>query len=129
MKNLAVVDVEADRDAAGSYGLAQAIEQAIQTLTQVELGVGNEAAGIVDHRVQEALAFAALGILNIGAVEHVGLPDLIGVLRFKLLARGRRIEQLALGQAPFVKEAVQAGWGNRRRSRFRRERQLTQQRG
>ena len=61
MENLAIIDIEADRDAAGRHGLAQAIEQGIESLAQVELGVGDDAAGVFDDRVQEALAFATSG--------------------------------------------------------------------
>ena len=57
--DLGVVHVEADGDAAGGDGLAQTVEEGVQALVGIELGVRDEAAGIVESGMQEDLHFAA----------------------------------------------------------------------
>ena len=48
-----------------------------------------------------------------GAKQHVGLPDLIGELRFVLLVRGGFVEQqLALGEPADAQETIERGSGN-----------------
>ena len=105
--DLGVVHVEARGDAAGGDGLAQAVQKGVQSLVGTQLGMRDEAAGVVQGGLQEDLLFASAGTLDPGAEEHVGLPDLIGKLRFILFARGGLVEQqLAFGEP--------AGGGNDR---------------
>ena len=111
--DLGVVHVEPDGQAAGGDGLAQAIQAGIQSLAGIELGVRDEPAGIVEDGVQKGLHLAAAGALDVGAEEHVGLPDLIAVFGFELLVR-RGSEQLAFGEAALFEEAIQRGGGQRR---------------
>ena len=92
--DLGVIHVEADGQATGGDGLAQAVQAGIQALAGIELGVRDEPAGIVESGVQEGLYLAAAGALDLGAEEHVGLPDLIAVFGFELFVR-RWSEQLA----------------------------------
>ena len=89
-------------------GLAQTIQASVQPLAGIELGVRNEAAGIIEDGVEEDLEFAAAGALNIGAKQHVGLPDLIAGLGFELLVRGWD-QQLPLGETALFEEAIQRG--------------------
>ena len=60
---------------------------------RIELGVRDEAAGIIQSRMQVGLHLAAAGALGVGAEEHVGLPDLVAVFDLELLVR-RWSEQL-----------------------------------
>jgi hypothetical protein len=69
--DLGVVHVEAGGNAAGGDGLAQAIEKRIQSLVGIELGVRDEAAGIVECGLQENLLLAAAGTRDPGAGEFV----------------------------------------------------------
>jgi hypothetical protein len=55
--------------------------------------------------VQQGLHFAAARMLDIGAIEHVGLPDLIAVFGFELLV-GLRSEQLALRKAGLFEKPI-----------------------
>ena len=87
--DLGVVDVEPDRHAAGGDGLAQTIERGIESLAGIKLGVRDEAAGVIESGVQEGLHLAAARALDVGAEEHVGLPDLVAVFGFELLVRRR----------------------------------------
>ena len=57
--DLGVVHVEAGGNAAGSDGLAQAVEKGVQPLVGIELGVRDEAAGIVECGLEEDLLFTA----------------------------------------------------------------------
>ena len=111
--DLGVVHVEADGHAAGGDGLAQAIQAGIQALAGIELGVRDEPAGVIERGVQEGLHLAAAGPLDVGAEEHVGLPDLIAVFGFELLVR-RGSEQLPFREAALFEEAIQRGGGDRR---------------
>ena len=87
--DLGVVDVEPDGDAAGGDGLAQTIEAGVESLAGIELGMRDEAAGVVEGGVQKGLHLAAAGALDVGAEQHVGLPDLIAEFGFELLVRRR----------------------------------------
>jgi hypothetical protein len=82
-----VIDLEANGEAAGGDGLAKTVQEGVQALVGVELGVGDEAAGIIQNGVPESLPLAAAGALDVRAVEHVRLPDLVGVLGFEFLVR------------------------------------------
>ena len=55
--------------------------------------------------MQQSLHLAAAGTLDIGAIEHVRLPDLIGVFGFELLVR-RGSEQLAFSEAALFEETI-----------------------
>ena len=112
--DLGVIHVETHGQAAGGDGLAQAVQAGIQALAGIELGVRDEPAGIVEGGMQEGLHLAAAGALDVGAIEHVGLPDLVAVFGFELLVR-RRGEQLPFGEAALFEEAIQGGGGDRRR--------------
>ena len=109
--DLGVVHVEPHRHAAGGDGLAQTIQAGIQSLAGIELGVRDEAAGIIQDGMQEGLHLAAAGALDVGAEEHVRLPDLVAVFGFELLVR-RRSEQLAFRKAALFEEAVEGGGGD-----------------
>lgn len=93
--DLAIVDIEADRNASGGDGLAQAIEQGFQTFIGVKLRMGNQTGCIVENGVEHRLLFASARTGDVGTKHHVGLPDLVGKLRFKFLVRGRS-QQLLL---------------------------------
>jgi hypothetical protein len=58
----------------------------------------DQAAGIIQDGIQEGLPFAAAGVLDVGAKQHVRLPDLITKFSFKLLSPGRS-QQLPFGEA------------------------------
>ena len=107
-----IANLRLDRDTACRDGLTQTIEKRIETLIGIELGMRDEAAGIVKRGLQEHLALAAAGPLHPRAEEHVGLPDLIGELRFELLARraGFR-QQLIGGETVLAQETIQRGGG------------------
>jgi hypothetical protein len=108
--DLGVIDVEPHGHAARGDGLAQTIEAGIESLTRIELGVRNEAAGVIQSGMQKGLHLAAAGPLDVGAEQHVGLPDLVAELGFELLVHGR-LEQLPLGETALFEEAVQRGGG------------------
>ena len=108
--DLGVVHVEAGGNAAGGDGLAQAVEKGVQSLVGIELGVRDEAAGVVERGLQEDLHLAAARALDPGAEEHVGLPDLVGELGFVLFVGGGFVEQqLAFGEAAGAQEAIERG--------------------
>ena len=108
--DLGVIHVEARGEAARGDGLAQAIEKRVQSLVGIELRVRDEAAGIVERGLQENLHFAAARTLNPRAEQHVGLPDLIGVLGLVLLVRGGFVEQqLAFGKSTSAQETIERG--------------------
>ena len=108
--DLGVVHVEASGEAAGGDGLAQAVEKSVQSLIEIELGVRDEAAGVVECGLQEDLLLAAAGACDPGAEEHVGLPDLIGKLCFVLFVGGGFVEQeLTFGEAAGAQEAIERG--------------------
>ena len=102
--DLGVVHVEPRGDAAGRDGLAQAVQEGVQPLVGIELGVRNEAAGVVQRGLEEDLLLAGVPSgsrpPDPRAEQHVGLPDLIGKLRFVLFMRGSFVEQqLTFGEA------------------------------
>ena len=97
--DLGVVHVEADGDAAGGDGLAQAVQKGIQSLVGIELGVRDEAAGVVERGLQEDLLLAAARALDPGAEEHVGLPDLVVRIRLRTSCARWLVEQLPFGEA------------------------------
>ena len=108
--DLGVVHVETGGDAAGSDGLAQAVQKGVESLVGIELGVRDEAAGIVERGLQEDLLLAAARPSDPGAEQHVALPDLIGKLGFVLFVRGGFVEQqLAFGEAAGAQEAIERG--------------------
>ena len=88
--------------------MTKTIPEGVQSLVSVELGVGDEAAGIIQGGVQKDLPLAAPGTLDVRIVEHVRLPDLVGVFRFEFLLRGKS-KQLALGEAALFEEAIEGG--------------------
>ena len=108
--DLGIVHVEPYRHAACSDCLAQAVQAGIQTLAGVELGVWDEAAGIIQRGLKKHLLFASARPANPWAEEHVALPDLIGKLGFVLFMRGSFVEQqLALGEATGAQETIECG--------------------
>jgi hypothetical protein len=108
--------------------LAQAIQESVQSLIGVELGVGDEPAGIVENGMQKGLSFAAVGAQDVGAREHIRLPDLVAEFGFELLVR-RGSQQLAFGEATLFKEAIQGGGRDGRFVLPGRQSQFAQQRG
>ena len=126
--DLGVVHVEAGGEAARGDGLAQTVEEGIQALVGIELGVRDEAAGIVERGLQEDLHFAAAGAVDPGAEEHVGLPDLVGALGFVLFVCGGLVEQeLALGESAGAQETIESG--GRQAASVVGQRQVAQQCG
>jgi hypothetical protein len=63
--------------------------------------------------MQIGLDLAAAGARDVGAEEHVGLPDLVAVFGLELLVR-RRSEQLLFREAALFEEAIQSRGGDRR---------------
>ena len=103
--DLGVIHIQPHRDTAGRDGLAQAVQADVQALAGIELGVRDEPAGVIEDGMQQSLHLAAAGTLDIGAIEHVRLPDLIGVFGFELLVR-RGSEQLAFSEAALFEETI-----------------------
>ena len=133
--DLGVVHVEARGNTARGDGLAQAIEKRIQPLVGIELGVRDEAAGVVERGLEEHLHFAGVpsgsGALNPRAKQHVRLPGLVGKLGFVLFVRGGFVEeQLTFRESAGAQEAVERG-GREPAGIVLRvgRRQLAQQRG
>src|SRR5689334_18576178 len=103
--DLGVVHVEAGGNAASGDGLAQTVQEGVESLVGVELSVRDETAGVVERRLKEDLLLAAARPLDPGAEEHIALPDLIGELGFVLFMRGGFFEQeLAFREAASAQE-------------------------
>ena len=126
--DLGVIHIQPHRDTPSGDGLAQAVQADVQTLAGIELGVRDEPAGVIEDGMQEGLHLAAAGTLHIGTIEHVRLPDLIAVCGFELLVR-RGSQQLALGEAALLEEAVEGGGGDGWVVLAGRQSQLAQQGG
>ena len=108
--DLGVVHVETGGDAAGGDGLAQAVQESIQSLVGIELGVRDEAAGIVESGLKEDLLLAAARPPDPGSEQHVALPDLIGKLRFVFFMRGSFFkQQLAFRETASAQETIESG--------------------
>lgn len=103
---LGVVDVETSGHAAGGHGLSQAIEESIQSLLGIKLGVEDQPASVVQDGIQDGLHPSAAGALDVRSEQHVRLPNLITKLRLELLA-GRWRQQLPLSEATLLEKAVQ----------------------
>lgn len=128
--DLGVVHVEAGGNAAGGDGLAQAVQKGVQSLIGIELGVRDEAAGVVECGLQEDLLLASARACNPGAEEHVGLPDLVGELGLVLFVRGGLVEQeLAFGEAAGAQETIERGSRKAGLMSFASGGQLAQQSG
>jgi hypothetical protein len=84
-----IVDVKFGGQASAGDGLTQAVQECVQSLLVIELGMGNEAAGVVQHGKQKGLHAPAARTLDIGAKQQVGLPHLVAELSFELFASGR----------------------------------------
>ena len=109
-EDFGVIHVEAHRQAASGDGLTKTVQERVQSLIGVKLGMGDEAAGVIQGGVEEGLPLASARALDVGAVEHVRLPDLVGMLGFELFV-SRRCEQLTLGEAALLEEAIKGGGG------------------
>jgi hypothetical protein len=83
----------------------------------------DEPAGVVEDGMRQSLHLAAARALDIGAIEHVRLPDLVAVFGFELLV-GRRSEQLTFGEAALFKKPIHGGSGDSGRVLARRHGQL-----
>src|SRR5207237_2608459 len=115
---------EAGGQAPRGHGLLPAVQQRLQPLVGIELGVGDEAAGVVQDGAKEGLPFRAAGTLEVGAIEQVRLPDLITELRFELLVPGLA-EQFPGSEAALLEEAVERGsgeWGRLAEGQFAQKR-------
>jgi len=113
--DLGVIHIEASGQTTGGDGLTQAVEEAIETLIGIELGVRDQAAGIVERGLQEHLHLAATGALYPRAEEHVGLPDLVGMLGFILfvpVGGGAGLQQLPLGKSTGAQETIERRRGD-----------------
>ena len=111
-----VVHIETHGQAARGDGLAKAVEETIQTLVGIELGMRDETAGIVERGLEEYLLFAAAGPFHPGSEQHIGLPNPIGALGFILLVRGGGgfiQQQLAFGESARTQETVNGGGRHR----------------
>jgi len=97
-------------------------------LVVIELSVRNQTAGIVQHGKQKGLHSPAAGTRDIRTKQHVGLPDLIAELGFKLFASGRG-QQLPRGQSALSEKTIQGGRANGSRSRTRAKSEFPQQGG
>ena len=108
--DLGVVHVEADGDAAGGDGLAQAVEKGIQSLVGIELGVRDEAAGVVERGLQEDLhACRRPGAGPRGRRAcRTARSDWLNC-GFELLVRVAVEQQLPFGEAARVQEAIERG--------------------
>ena len=107
-----VVHIETRGHAARGDGLAKAVEEAIQALVGIELGMQDETAGIVERGLEEYLLFAAAGPFHPRAEQHVGLPDLIGALSLVLFVRGGGgfvQQQLTFSESARTQETVNGG--------------------
>ena len=116
--DLGVVHIEAGGDAARGDGMAETVEEGVQALVGIELGVGDEAAGIVESGLQEDLHLAGVGVgsgaADPGTEEHVGLPDLVGALGLVLFVGGGGgllQQELARGESAGAEEAIESGRG------------------
>ena len=128
--DLGVVHVETGGDTAGRDGLAQAVQKGVQPLVGIELGMRDEAAGVVECGLEEDLLLAAVGPRDPGAEEHIGLPDLIGKLSFVLFVRGGLVEkELTFGEPVGAQETIERGSRQARLVALVGQRQLAQQRG
>jgi len=115
--HLGIVNVEPDGNTASSNGLAEAVEQGIESLAGIELGMGNQPAGIIQYGIEEALKPSPFGSVDVGPEHHIGLPDLVGKLGLELLVSGGfRTKQLLLGEAASFDESIQGLRRNRRLS-------------
>jgi hypothetical protein len=65
--DLGVVHVETRGNAAGGNSLAQAVQEGIQPLVGIELGMRDEAAGIVERGLEEDLLLASTRSSDPGA--------------------------------------------------------------
>ena len=68
----------------------------------------DEAASVIERGVKKGLYAAATRAPDPGAEQHIGLPDLVAELGFKLLVR-LGCEQLSLREAALFEEAIQRG--------------------
>ena len=110
-KNFGVIDVETNGYATRRDRLSQAIEESIQSLLGIKLGMRDQPAGSVQDGIQEGLHPSAAGALDVGPEQQVGLPDLVTKLRFELLASCWS-QQLPRGETALLEKAVQGGRGN-----------------
>src|SRR6266568_3925056 len=124
--DLRIVDVETNGDAAGGNSVAQTVERGIESLADIELRMWDEPAGVIERGVEKNLHAAATRPLHPGAEQHIGLPDLIAELGFKLLVRLWR-QQLPFREAPLFEEAIQRGGRDGGRVLARRQGQFAQQ--
>jgi len=81
----AVVHVELSGEAPSLQGVEQAVAEGVGILAQVELGVGDEAGVVVDEGEEIALSEPA-DVDYAGAVEAIGLPQVVGELGFEASA-------------------------------------------
>lgn len=103
----AVIEVEALRLAALVQGRTEGLHHILRIVAVKELGVRNDARGVVEEGDQEGFFPLAVGLFDAGAVQRVGLPQLIGELHGEgeaLLVHGWFIEQLV-----FAQHAVKGG--------------------
>jgi hypothetical protein len=104
--------------------------QGVQPLVGIELGVWDEPAGVIQRGLEKDLHLASTGALDPRAEEHVGLPDLVGELRFVLFVRGGFVEQqLAFSEPAGAQETIERGSRQAGLIRLVGQRQLTQQSG
>jgi hypothetical protein len=78
-KSGAVIDVEFTRQSAGQQRLAQRIKVRIKILAQVELGMADEPAHVIEKGDQIALSIFPFHT-DRGSVHDIGLPDIVGEL-------------------------------------------------
>ena len=77
--------------------MAQAVEEAIQALIGIELGMRDQTAGVVERGLEKHLPLAAAAALHPRAEQHIGLPDLIGRSAWYFLCEVARLCPAATG--------------------------------
>ena len=126
--DLRIIDVQANGYTTAGHGVAQTIQRGIESLAGIKLRMRDEAAGVIERGVEENLHASAIGAPNPGAEQHIGLPDQVAELGFKLLV-GLGRQQLPFREAALFEEAVQSRGGYRRFVFTGRQSHFAQQRG
>ena len=104
----AVIDIEFARQAAFEQGLLEGIQKSVQVFRQVEGGMRDQTAVVVDKGDQIGFATPALDH-HARSVHHIRLPDVVGQFGLELAPVHRR-RRSRRHQAVAGKKAPYAGW-------------------
>jgi hypothetical protein len=108
--DLGIVHVQASGQTTAGDGLTQAVEEAIQSLVGIELGMGDEPTGVIQRGLEKDLHLSPAGPPDPGTEQHIRLPDLVSVLGFVLfMRRGFGQQQLPFGETAGAQEAIERG--------------------